>query len=119
MGRRKNRSNDNDQVDRKSAGAGESADTGAGGEVDEYVFDGPFDADKAVEHLLELNHAFQHADRKWELAKGKASEAKSERDNASNAISLLLDRIDRHKNGLEDDQPVLKTIPGSTEGSVN
>ena len=111
---------DNNQTDRKSAAAGDdAADTGAGAEVDEYVFDGPFDADKAVEHLLELNHAFQHADRKWETAKGKAAEAKSERDNASNAISLLLDRIDRHKNGLEDSQPVLKTIPGSAEGSVN
>ena len=116
MGRRKT----DNQVDRKSAAAGDdAADTGAGGEVDEYVFDGPFDADKAVEHLLELNHAFQHADRKWETAKGKAAEAKSERDNASNAISLLLDRIDRHKNGLEDSQPVLKTIPGSAEGRVN
>lgn len=113
------RRGNHDEVDRKSAGAGESADDGAGGEVEEYVFDGPFDAEKAVEHLLELNHAFQKADQKWERAKGKAAEAKSERDNASNAISLLLDRIDRHKNGLEDSQPVLKTIPGSAEGRVN
>lgn len=119
MGRNGRNRGNNDEVDRKSAGAGETADEGAGGEEMDYVFDGPFDAEVAVEHLLELQHIFQKADQKWEKAKGKAAEAKTERDNALNAISLLIDRIDRHKNGLEDSQPKLKTLPGSAEGSVN
>lgn len=104
-------------MDRKSAAAGESSD--AHRDATDYVFDGPFDADKAVEHLLELNHQFHECDREWEKAKSAASEAKNDRDAASNAISLLLDQIDRHKNGIEAEQPTLKTIPGSPEGSVN
>ena len=108
---------DEEHVDRKSAAAGDSQD--AAGGAAEYVFDGPFDAEKAIAHLIELNHEFQACDREWERAKSVASDAKHERDNASNAISLLLDQIDRHKNGLDAAQPVLKTIPGSAEGSVN
>lgn len=114
---KKNRRDPDEAIDRKSAAAGETADTSANG--DDYVFDGPFDADRAIERLVELNHEFQEADRRWDLAKSKATDAKNERDNASNAISLLIDRIDRHKSGLEDPQPVLKTIPGNAEGSVN
>lgn len=112
MGRKRR---DEQEVDGKSAGAGESP----GGSHDEYVFDGPFDAEKAVEHLLVLNHQFHECDRRWEQAKASATEAKNDRDAASNAISLLLDQIDRHKNGLESEQPMLKTLPGSAEGSVN
>jgi hypothetical protein len=108
---------DDGNTDRKAAAAGETPDVHD--EMEAYVFDGPFYADKAVEHLLELNHQFHECDRRWERAKSVASEAKNDRDAASNAISLLLDQIDRHKNGGEDEQPVLKTIPGSAEGSVN
>lgn len=85
----------------------------------EYVFDGPFNAETAVDQLIELNHQFQECDRRWELAKSNATAAKNDRDNASNAISLLLDQIDRHKNGLDSAQPVLKTLKGETEGVVN
>ena len=106
---------DGEEMDGKSAAAAEAPDVSR----HEYVFDGPFDADKAVEHLLELNHEFHECDRRWELCKSAAQEAKNDRDSASNAISLLLDQIDRHKHGGDAEQPMLKTIPGSTEGSVN
>lgn len=115
--RGRKRSGDED-TDRKSAAAGEAPAEGQD-TPDAYVFDGPFDADKAVEHLLELNHQFHECDRRWERAKSVASEAKNERDAASNAISLLLDQVDRHKNGGEAEQPVLRTLKGSAEGSVN
>lgn len=106
-----------EETDGQSAAAGDGQQQ-SGGHA-EYVFDGPFDAEKAVEHLLELNDEFHQCDRRWEIAKSAASEAKNERDAASNAISLLLDQIERHKHGKESEQPVLRTIPGSAEGSVN
>lgn len=42
-------------------------------------------------------------------AKTEASDAKKELDNASNAISMLIDRIDRQRSGAEA-QPRLRTL---------
>jgi hypothetical protein len=106
---------DGDTVDRKSAGAGEgmdpmsaSADQHAGD--GESIFDdGPLDDAAAIAELIELNHQRQECSQRWEDAKAEAAEAKKELDNASNAISLLIDRIDRQRSGGAE-QPALKAV---------
>jgi len=113
-------------VDKKSAAAGD--DTVDGGDAihdhatrqddgEIHVFDGPLDPEKAIEELIALNHERTECVRRWEDAKAEASEAKKELDNASNAISLLIDRLDRQVNG-EGAQPVLSTLGGDAEATV-
>lgn len=116
MAKRKRRQ-DPDEIDGKSAGAGEDHEaTGTNGV--EHVFDGPIDDEAAIEQLIELNHdRMQHA-ATYERHKDLASEAKKEMDAASNAISILIDRIDRQKNGDSAEQPVLKTLPGNAAATV-
>lgn len=91
-----------DQATRQDDGAG--------------VFDGPMDADQAIEELIKLNHERTACARRWEDARTEAADAKKELDNASNAISLLIDRIDRQMNGTT--QPVLATLGGHAEATV-
>lgn len=93
-----------EEIDRKSAAAGETADT------PEPVsqFEGPLDDAAAIAQLIELNHHRQECEQRYDHAKEAASAAKKELDDASNQISLLIDRIDRQKNGGEADQPFLK-----------
>lgn len=104
-----------DEIDGKSAGAGEGHEDVP---QDEAVFDGPLNDAQAIEELIQLNHERMECERRWEFAKSEASDAKKELDNASNAISLLIDRIDRQKNGAGAEQPVLKTLPGNAEATV-
>lgn len=115
-------------VDQKSAGAGPDRDPLDGGDVLEDratrtddgepgVFDGPLDPEKAIEELIALNHERNRCVQRWEDAKAEAAEAKKEMDNASNAISLLIDRLDRQVNG-EGAQPVLATLGGNAEATV-
>ena len=107
---------DPDDVDGKSAGAGEQQEGQHPLEI-EPVFDGPLDAEQAIAELIELNHERMECQRRYETAKEEATDAKKELDAASNAISLLIDRIDRQQNGGTE-QPVLRTLPGSAEATV-
>lgn len=100
------------KVDGKAAGAGPDGDALEGVAVGEVpVFDGPLSDEQAIEMLVELNHERTACAARWEDAKTEAADAKKELDNASNAISLLIDRIDRQRNGVEAGQPVLRTLP--------
>ena len=108
-------------LDGKSAAAGddgvEALQDQATRQDDGGVFDGPLDPKKALEELIALNHERTECTRRWENAKTEASDAKKELDNASNAISLLIDRIDRQMNGAGP-QPVLATLGGNAEATV-
>lgn len=99
--------------DGKTAGAGPDGDAleGVGPATEAPVFDGPLTDEQAIEQLVELNHQRTACALRWEGAKEEAADAKKELDNASNAISLLIDRIDRQRNGAEAGQPVLRTLP--------
>jgi len=125
MAKRKKKTADQDG---KSAGAGPDTEPLDGIDAlhdqatrhddgDSGVFDGPLDPEKALEELIALNHERTECTRRWEDAKAEASEAKKELDNASNAISLLIDRIDRQMNGTGA-QPVLATLGGNAEATV-
>jgi hypothetical protein len=104
---------DPDDIDGKSAGAGEAPEA-----IIEHVFDGPLDDEAALEELIDLNHTRQQHMAAYERYKDLASEEKKEMDAASNAISLLIDRIDRQNNGDTTEQPVLRTLPGNAEATV-
>jgi hypothetical protein len=110
---RTKKTNGADVVDGKSAGAGEQGEA----QIEPVFNDGPLDAEQAIAELIELNHERMECQRRYETAKEEATDAKKELDAASNAISLLIDRIDRQQNG-QADQPVLKTLPGSAEATV-
>jgi hypothetical protein len=104
------------EFDGKSAAAGDVTDDGpaaatAGTNGHGEVFsDVPLDDAAAIARLIELNHERNTCAARWEDAKAEASEAKKELDNASNAISLLIDQIDRQRSGQESAQPVLRTL---------
>lgn len=110
----------NEEPDGKSAAAGTDtevtygdATAGANGhQPDGAVFDAPLGDEEAIAQLIELNHERTECARRWEDARAEASDAKKELDNASNAISLLIDRIDRQRSGQEAAQPVLRTLAG-------
>lgn len=104
------------EFDGKSAAAGDagdavegvaptSSDGGSGS-----VFDGPLSDEEAIAQLVALNHERNQCALRWEDAKTEASEAKKELDSASNAISQLIDRIDRQRSGLSGAQPMLRTL---------
>lgn len=101
-----------EEIDRKSAaaGAGDDVNGSAVMPVQGGVFDGPIDDEEAIAQLVELNHTRQECERVWDVKKQQAADAKKELDNASNAISLLIDRIDRQRSGRSSDQPVLRTL---------
>lgn len=103
------------EFDGKAAAAGdlaamESAAEHPGHEAEGHVFDGPLNDAAAIEMLVELNHQRTECAVRWEDAKSEAQEAKKELDNASNAISALIDRIDRQRSGVDVAQPVLRTL---------
>jgi len=77
------------------------------------VFDGPMTDEEAIAQLIELNHERNECASRWDDAKTKASDAKKDLDNASNAISLLIDRIDRQRAAA--DQPVLRTLAAEAD----
>lgn len=107
------------EIDQKVASTGESLDHL---DAQDYVFDGPFDAQKAIEALCELNHERVRCARIWEDAKTEAANAKKALDDATNAITLLIDRIDAEQRGEASGQPALKTVNGSaraTESEVS
>ena len=109
---------DQDGLDGKSAGAGEEQEQpDAAAPAAPEVF-GPLDAEQAITELIELNHERMRCASRWEDAKAEASEAKKELDAASNAISLLIDRIDRQQNGTEGPQPFLQTLGGHAEAGT-
>ena len=101
------------KFDGKAAAAGDAGDAIEGvaphAGASESVFDGPLSDEDAIEQLVELNHERNQCALRWENAKNEASDAKKELDNASNAISQLIDRIDRQRSGLAA-QPVLRTL---------
>jgi len=104
------------EFDGKAAAAGtdlDLADGAAPANGAGEVFDGPLTDEEAIAQLIELNHVRNECEAEWDRAKTAASDAKKELDNASNAISLLIDRVDRQRNGLEAAQPVLRTVETS------
>lgn len=105
------------QFDGKAAAAGDDHDgvDGVAPETSAPVFDGPLTDEQAIEMLVELNHERQQCAQRWDDAKTEAAEAKKELDNASNAISLLIDRIDRQRNGDAAAQPVLRTLEAAAD----
>lgn len=96
---------DTNEIDRKSAAAGDETDTNAPASQFE---EGPLEDAAAIEKLIELNHYRQECEQRYDFAKDAATKAKKDLDDASNQISLLIDRIDRQKNSGEADQPYLK-----------
>lgn len=101
------------QFDGKAAAAGEEIEglEGVSPASDAPVFDdGPLSDEQAIEMLVDLNHERTACASRWEDAKSEAAEAKKELDQASNAISILIDRIDRQRNGVGAAQPVLRTL---------
>lgn len=103
------------EFDGKAAAAGDleelgTAPDGSGREAEDRVFDGLLNDAAAIEMLVELNHQRTECAVRWEDAKSEAQEAKKELDNASNAISALIDRIDRQRSGVDSAQPVLRTL---------
>lgn len=103
-----------DQMDGVSAAGAETGDAAG------HVFDGPFNAQQAVDALCELNHERVRCAREWEEVKLEAANAKKALDDATNAITLLIDRIDAEQKGELSGQPALKTLnfPGAAETTV-
>lgn len=100
--------------DGKAAAAGDDVmDDAAPAPVEQGVFDGPMSDEDAIAQLIELNHERNECASRWDDAKTKAADAKKDLDNASNAISLLIDRIDRQRTGT--DQPVLRTLEDAAD----
>lgn len=102
---KRGKKHEDDQVDGKSAGAGESSETVTPASQFE---DGPLDDAAAIATLIDLNHHRQECQQRYDHAKDEATSAKKDLDDASNQISLLIDRIDRQRNGEDDEQPFLK-----------
>jgi hypothetical protein len=99
-----------DDVDGKSAAAGSDHEAAQEAPTAGAVFDAPLDDAEAIARLIELNHERNECAVRWEHAKTEAQDAKKELDNASNAISLLIDQIDRQRSGVDAAQPVLATL---------
>ena len=105
------------EFDGKAAAAGDVAEIEGAAPAATHVFDGPLSDEQAIGMLVDLNHERTSCERRWEDAKTEASDAKKELDNASNAISQLIDRIDRQRNGIETGQPMLRTL--DTDATVS
>lgn len=105
MARKKKDQDQGEAIDRKSAAAGETGETK---EPASPFEEGPLDDAAAIAQLIELNHHRQECEQRYDHAKDAAATAKKELDDASNQISLLIDRIDRQKNGADAAQPFLK-----------
>lgn len=102
-----------EEPDGKSAAAGTDTEIGEAPAIDAggtEIFDGPLTDEEAIAQLIELNHVRNECEAEWDRAKGAASDAKKELDAASNAISLLIDRIDRQRSGVEAGQPKLRAV---------
>lgn len=74
--------------DGKAAAANDDgAEIAAAPPPEQGVFDGPLSDEEAIAQLIELNHERNECAGRWDDAKTKASDAKKDLDNASNAIS--------------------------------
>lgn len=102
-------------TDTELAGAGPALRTNGHAPDDPVFEDGPLDDAEAIAQLIELNHERNECESRWDAAKSEAAEAKKELDNASNAISALIDRIDRQRSGTDLGQPVLRTLDAVAE----
>lgn len=74
--------------DGKAAAANDDgAEIAAAPPPEQGVFDGPLSDEEAIAQLIELNHERNECAGRWDDAKTKASDAKKDLDNASNAAT--------------------------------
>jgi hypothetical protein len=76
---------------------------------DDFVFDGPFDAQKAIDEMFRLNRSVGESERVWKKAKEYAAARKAEYDEAVSAFTTRVRELEDWKSGIEQ-QPRLKTL---------